>query len=684
MHPIGSQNLSPCPLDKMSINVFCFQCWSIMKYPIFPCLHLNDPMPSWDGSVSQGNSITSLVARRLEAGISGPGRTLPTLGWVLWSWRTVGTLGELWDELSPVTKLVVFFVASCGKKFQLKTVQVCRPWCRELKLGLHQMVSHRMFIVGIVTPRVIDLGNLGVAVVAVGQKSKRHVTYAWNISTFSPPGTWETWRLGTSLRVWIFAPGCQHWHCFVDHVSCPEECDFAHIHDEHVANIIEDHTANLSNFQWFSRDFLDSVWCGHWQFSCWSLLVWSLITPTGSLRSQERDSSLDNGMAPTGGKIQWLVSNILENLRFYHTLGWLVQLGCSPQHVTTCFRQTTRCRGFDLECWNTLKHVETQERNQAQWRRGSLQLELGHDMIRCPGWLPTGPADATLQPPTRVAKPTKPHDAGKPSWWHCHFSWCKNVQNWSCDGAKWWSPSGPSPNFRATKLSHCFPRMPPGATRPQQSDGLVRCSTSSTRRRHWIWENPHVDDFPRKLHLVPRFPSHVWFPKGIWIYKVPAYNGTSYLFSMISKWRAWKEFPFWGAAWLWGIWWRFLRWSKDTGRVQERGNSAGFRQKQHETARFGTFLSREFWRQVWLWMLIHRSGIPIGDGSWWLHIPNLYLCIHKTLAESGITPKLSRFLGCDNLTLMDCKVEKLDFFAENSNKMQLDLTPNISFPWKYI
>lgn len=93
--------------------------------------------------------------------------------------RTVGTLGELWDEFSPnVTKPVVFLVANCGKKFQLKTVQVCGPWCRKLKLCLQQMVSHRMFIVGIVTPRVIDLGNLGVAVVAVGQKSKRHVTYA--------------------------------------------------------------------------------------------------------------------------------------------------------------------------------------------------------------------------------------------------------------------------------------------------------------------------------------------------------------------------------------------------------------------------------------------------------------------------------------------------------------------------
>ena len=228
------------------------------------------------------------------------------------------------------------------------------------------MVSHRMFIVGIVTPRVIDLG---VAVVA-GSRNDMSPMPEISLLLFSTRdlGDLETGDLPSSLkfcaRMSALALLCRPCHVPRRMRLCA--------YDEHVANIIEDHTANLisRDFPEIFQRFLDSVWCGHWQFSCWSLLVWSLITPTGSLRSQERDSSLDNGMAPTGGKIQWSVSNILENWRFYHTLGWLVQLGClQSQHVTTCFRQTTRCRGFDLECWNTLKRRSGTKRN-----GGALQL----------------------------------------------------------------------------------------------------------------------------------------------------------------------------------------------------------------------------------------------------------------------------------------------------------------------
>ena len=225
--------------------------------------------------------------------------------------------------------------------------------------------------------------------------------------------------------------------------------------------------------------------------------------------------------------------------------------------ITTCHNLFSANHQMPWLWFGMLKHVETQERNQAQWR---CVAAIASQLCCVAG---VGPWHDSV-PRLATHRACQCHATAAHQGCQAHqTAWCRqaklvtqlscfmvqNVQTCRCKMMSEVQVVQVLIFGEATKLSQCFPlSMPPGATRPQQSDGLVRCST---RRRHWIWENPHADDFPRKLHLVRRFPSHVWFPKGIWIYKVPAYSGTSYLFSMISKWRAWKEFPFWGAAWLW-------------------------------------------------------------------------------------------------------------------------------------
>ena len=150
----------------------------------------------------------------------------------------------------------------------------CGQRRRELKLGLQQMVSHRMFIGSVRSWESWAVGQMG-----------------WIANDMYLLCLGRLGELGSEI-----VPGCQRCRFRFDRATCPEACDFAH--GEHVANIIEDRLI-FKKIQGFSRGFLE-ISRSHLMWPHFSCLC---AKPIRSLRSQERDSSLG---APTGGNIQWL------------------------------------------------------------------------------------------------------------------------------------------------------------------------------------------------------------------------------------------------------------------------------------------------------------------------------------------------------------------------------------------
>ena len=313
------------------------------------------------------------------------------------------------------------------------------------------MVSHRMFIVGIVTPRVIDLG---VAIVA-GSRNDMSPMPEISLLLFLHPGpgrlgdwgppfeseilrqdvstgtalsTMSRAQKNATLRIWWTC--CQyHWR-----------------------------SHGQSNFQGFSRDFPEiSRFRLMWPLTVFMLITSCLVSDHTHWIPEITRERLVSGQ--WDGADRW--ENPVVGFQYPRELEVLPYLGMigaiGMLTITTCHNLFSANHQMPWLWFGMLKHVETQERNQAQWR---CVAAIASQLCCVAG---VGPWHDSV-PRLATHRACQCHATAAHQGCQAHqTAWCRqaklvtqlscfmvqNVQNLSVQNDVG-SPSGPSPNFRGS------------------------------------------------------------------------------------------------------------------------------------------------------------------------------------------------------------------------------------------